>query len=81
MKIPRDISADKLIKSLNKLGYKITRQRGSHIRLTFELDNKKHNITIPNHNTIKIGTLNNIINDLSEFHKIEKQKIILIILN
>ena len=81
MKIPRDISADKLIKSLIKFGYSVTRQKGSHIRLTIKVDNKTHHLTIPNHNPIKIGTLNNIINDISEFHKMEKQNVISIIIN
>ena len=76
MKIPRDISAEKLIKSLKKFGYLITRQKGSHIRLTAELNGKTHHITIPNHNPIKIGTLNNIINDVSAFHRIAKDKVI-----
>ena len=33
MKIPRDISSSKLIKGLQKNGYSVTRQTGSHIRL------------------------------------------------
>ena len=81
MKVPRDVSADKLVKGLIKLGYSITRQKGSHIRLTLESDNKTHHITIPNHNPIKIGTLNNIINDLAAFHKIEKHEMISTLFN
>ncbi len=34
MRILRDVSAEELVKSLNKLGYQKTRQVGSHIRLT-----------------------------------------------
>ncbi|MDJ0658694.1 MAG: type II toxin-antitoxin system HicA family toxin [Crocosphaera sp.] len=34
MKLPRDLSSDDLIKALSKLGYGVTRQTGSHIRLT-----------------------------------------------
>lgn len=34
MKLPRDLSSDDLIKRLSVLGYEITRQTGSHIRLT-----------------------------------------------
>ena len=34
MKIPRDLSANELIKYLAKVGYAPTRQTGSHIRLT-----------------------------------------------
>ena len=34
MKIPRDISADDLIKALRKsYGYEIVRQKGSHVRI------------------------------------------------
>jgi len=74
MKIPRDISSSDLIKILNKMGYEVTRQRGSHIRLTSL--NLNHHITIPNHNPIKIGTLNNILKDLSDYLKIYKDEIL-----
>ncbi len=61
MKIPRDLSAKKLIKICKRHGYHVTRQRGSHIRLTNQ-GPPVHHITIPNHDTIKPGTLLNIIN-------------------
>lgn len=32
MTIPKDISGNDLIISLKKIGYEITRQKGSHIR-------------------------------------------------
>ena len=32
MKLPRDLTANDLIKKLRKLGYEKTRQTGSHIR-------------------------------------------------
>ena len=35
MKLPRDVSGDELGKRLGKLGYEITRQTGSHIRLAY----------------------------------------------
>ena len=34
MKLPRDLSGDNLAKALCKLGYQVTRQTGSHLRLT-----------------------------------------------
>lgn len=34
MKLPRDLSGEVLAKALEKLGYIIDRQTGSHIRLT-----------------------------------------------
>ena len=63
-KLPRNISGKSLIIKLKKLGYKPTRQIGSHIRLSTE-QNGLHHITIPDHSPIKIGTLSNILNDES----------------
>ncbi|MDJ0845063.1 type II toxin-antitoxin system HicA family toxin [Crocosphaera sp.] len=68
MKLPRDLSSDDLIKALSKLGYGVTRQTGSHIRLTTQ-EKGEHNITIPAHNPIKIGTLNAILREVCQhFH-------------
>ena len=57
MRLPRNLSGAKLVKSLKKLGYIQTRQTGSHIRLTWSLDEDEHHITIPNHTPLKVGTL------------------------
>lgn len=65
MKLPRDLSSDDLIKALSKLGYSVTRQTGSHIRLTTQ-EKGKHNITIPAHNPVKIGTLNAILREVCQ---------------
>ena len=37
MKLPRDLSASDVVRGLERLGYVVTRQRGSHIRLTTSL--------------------------------------------
>jgi len=76
LKIPRDLSASDLINVLAKIGYSITRQKGSHIRLTAIINSERHNITIPNHDPIKIGTLNNILTDISKKLKMEKQDLL-----
>ena len=34
MKLPRDISGMELVAALAVLGYQVTRQAGSHVRLT-----------------------------------------------
>jgi predicted RNA binding protein YcfA (HicA-like mRNA interferase family) len=47
-KIPRDLEANGLIKLLHKkYNYEVSRQVGSHIRLT-TTKNGQHHITIPN---------------------------------
>ncbi|OGU67747.1 MAG: hypothetical protein A2499_00885 [Stygiobacter sp. RIFOXYC12_FULL_38_8] len=77
MRIPRDVSAEQLIKALAVLGYQVTRQRGSHIRLTAIINSEEHHITIPNHTPIKIGTLNSILTDVASRNKLSKEEIIL----
>jgi predicted RNA binding protein YcfA (HicA-like mRNA interferase family) len=46
MKIPRDTSDDNIIQLLKKYDYKITRQTGSHIRLTSNLKGTEHLLKI-----------------------------------
>ncbi len=66
MKLPRDIGGQELAKLLGKYGYTVTRQTGSHIRLT-TLENGEHHITVPAHPEMRIGTLNAILTDVA-FH-------------
>ena len=77
MNLPRDIDFSEVIKKLKKIGYMIDRQKGSHIRLKTEI-NGEHHITVPApaHDPIKIGTLNNIILDVSEHMGISKKEMI-----
>lgn len=60
MKLPQ-ISGKDLIKKLMKLGFVVTRQKGSHIRLEKNIPEKIIKITIPNHPLLKKGTLHNIV--------------------
>jgi predicted RNA binding protein YcfA (HicA-like mRNA interferase family) len=64
-RVPRDVSGQTLIKLLGRYGYKVTRQVGSHIRLTAYVQDQEHHITIPDHDYVKIGTLNNILSNLA----------------
>jgi len=75
MKIPRNISARELIKSLGKIGYEISRQKGSHIRITCNFPNE-HHVTIPNHDPIKIGTLSAILTDIAKARNQTKEDIL-----
>jgi predicted RNA binding protein YcfA (HicA-like mRNA interferase family) len=73
VKLPRDISGEDLAKYLSRFGYKVTRQTGSHIRLTSFIKNSGHHVTIPCHGFLKIGTLNNILNEVALYLEIEKR--------
>jgi predicted RNA binding protein YcfA (HicA-like mRNA interferase family) len=74
MKLPRDLSGEALAQILKQLGYKTTRQTGSHIRLTTQ-QNGEHHITIPNHSPIKIGTLNAILRDLATHFELTRDEL------
>ncbi|MCF8258159.1 MAG: type II toxin-antitoxin system HicA family toxin [Flavobacteriales bacterium] len=75
MKMPRSVSAEQLIRKLRPLGYEVTRQTGSHIRLTTEM-NGRHSITVPNHDPLRIGTLASILGDVSQHLNRSKQELI-----
>ena len=64
MRLPRDVSGSDLAHTLRKLGYSITRQTGSHLRLT-TTEHGEHHITIPQHNPLRIGTLSAILTDVA----------------
>jgi predicted RNA binding protein YcfA (HicA-like mRNA interferase family) len=64
MRLPRNVSGDDLIAALAKLGYRPTRQRGSHVRLSAE-QSGKHDVTVPRHHPLRIGTLAAILRDVA----------------
>jgi predicted RNA binding protein YcfA (HicA-like mRNA interferase family) len=74
MKLPRDISGTELAKYLKKLDYQISRQTGSHIRLTTQ-KNGEHHVTIPAHDPLKVGTLSAILNDIALHHQLTRQQL------
>lgn len=75
MKLPRNISSRELVKSLGKIGYEVTRQKGSHMRLTCIFP-KEHHITIPNHDPIRVGTLAAILSDVATARNQTKEELI-----
>lgn len=75
MRIPRDLTGKELIKALGKLGYEVTRQSGSHIRLTTSR-NGTHHITIPDHRPIKVGTLAGILGDIAAHHQMTREELL-----
>ncbi len=69
------VSGKDIIKALEKVGFEVVRQKGSHIRLVRVKNNRKQLLTIPNHKVIRKGTLlNGILKpinlNLKEFKKL-----------
>jgi predicted RNA binding protein YcfA (HicA-like mRNA interferase family) len=78
MKLPRDVDARQLVKALAVLGYSVTRQSGSHLRVTCSVPST-HSVTIPNHSPIKPGTLNAILAEVAAHHHVEKSALVRIL--
>jgi predicted RNA binding protein YcfA (HicA-like mRNA interferase family) len=71
MKLPRDLSGADLVKALGRIGYRVTRQTGSHIRLALDSPTQ-HHVTIPAHDPLKLGTLAAILGDVAAHQEISR---------
>jgi predicted RNA binding protein YcfA (HicA-like mRNA interferase family) len=67
VRIPRDLSGADLVKALEQLGYRVTRQTGSHLRLTTAI-NGEHHVTVPNHDPLRMGTLAAVLTSIADHH-------------
>ena len=74
MKTPRNLTGLDLIKLLKPFGYEVVRQTGSHIRIQTS-QNGSHYETIPRHDPIKIGTLNNILKNIADHVGLTKEEL------
>jgi predicted RNA binding protein YcfA (HicA-like mRNA interferase family) len=75
MRIPRDLSGADLIKRLNRFGYVMSRQTGSHVRMTSQASGE-HHITIPNHDPLRIGTLAAILDSVAAHHGLTREALL-----
>jgi predicted RNA binding protein YcfA (HicA-like mRNA interferase family) len=75
MRLPRDLSGSDLAQSLRKLGYSITRQTGSHLRLTTH-EHGEHHLTVPQHSPLRIGTLSAILADVATHFEISREQLL-----
>lgn len=75
MRLPRDLAARDLLKALERLGYAVTRQTGSHIRATTARGGE-HHLTIPAHDPLKVGTLAAILRDIAAHHHMSRDELL-----
>ena len=74
-KLPRDLGGEELAVLLRRYGYEVTRQTGSHTRLT-TLKNGEHHITIPRHQSLRAGTLNSILKDVAQHLDLDRNDLL-----
>ncbi len=53
----------------------MTRQTGSHIRLTALLNGREHHVTVPAHRALRVGTLSAIVSEVARFLEIDREKL------
>jgi len=75
VKLPRDISGAELAARLEVLGYTVTRQSGSHLRLT-TLSQGQHHITIPAHTPLRVGTLSAILGEVASHCGLTREQLL-----
>jgi predicted RNA binding protein YcfA (HicA-like mRNA interferase family) len=75
-RLPRDISGNDLISKLKVYGYLPTRQTGSHARLTRSAADGDQHITVSQHKSLRVGTLNAILNDVAGHVGKQKEEVV-----
>jgi predicted RNA binding protein YcfA (HicA-like mRNA interferase family) len=74
-RLPRNVSGDELVRLLEEFGYVVTRQKGSHLRLTTKAGGE-HHVTVPNHDALRPGTLNGILKDVAEHAGLSRDDVV-----
>jgi predicted RNA binding protein YcfA (HicA-like mRNA interferase family) len=75
LRLPRDVSGDDLAKALGVLGYRLTRQTGSHLRLT-TTERGEHHVTVPRHAALRVGTLAGVLGDVAQHVGLPREELI-----
>jgi len=73
VKLPRDLSGAELARLLRQYGYQEIRQSGSHIRVRSSFRGSEHQVTIPGHSPLKVGTLSGILLEIAGYLEISKE--------
>lgn len=74
MKLPRDLAGNDLAAALRVLGDGLTRQTGSHLRLTTS-ERGEHHVTIPRHGALRVGTLAGILTDVAAHFSMTRDEV------
>ena len=76
MKLPRDLSGRALANALCRhWDYRVVHQAGSHIILQTETPGHQR-LPVPDHDTLRIGTLNAILRLVSEHKGVHKEELL-----
>ena len=75
MKLPRNLSGRAVVQILVKnLGYRVVHERGSHVVLVTDHP-QHHRIAIPDHSSLRLGTLNAIVKAVADSKHLDKDEV------
>lgn len=75
MRLPRGVSGDCVIRALERVGYTVIRQKGSHVRLR-HAGPPVHAITVLLHDPLKTGTLQGILSEVAQMRSITLESVV-----
>jgi len=76
MRIPRDLSGSDLVSVLCRhWRYVKVNQVGSHIILQTQ-EPTQHRVAVPAHKTLRVGTINSVLRDVSNHKGVDRQAIL-----
>ena len=61
--------------ALRRLGYQATRERGSHVRVTTQVNGEHHEV-IPRHQPIRVKTLSSILKSIAAHHELTVEELL-----
>lgn len=79
MRLPRDLSGDELAFKLGRLGYRASRQTGSHLRMSIETARGAAHVTIPRHRALRLGTVNSVVKEVAGHLDLPKERLLRIL--
>ena len=75
VRLPRDLTGTELARRLGRVGYTVTRQTGSHMRLTCAVQGE-HHITVPRHDPLRLGTLAAILDAVAAHRCVSREALL-----
>ena len=64
-----------LRRALRRFGYEPTRQTGSHVRITTQVNGEHHEV-IPQHNPLRVKTLLSILKSVADHHDLSVEELL-----
>jgi hypothetical protein len=76
MRLPRDVGGRTLVKALcHDWDYHVVNEEGSHIILPADSPSPQR-ISVPDHNPVRIGTLNSLLRLVASHKGVERERIL-----